>query len=315
MRALLCERVGAMSVNRCPYCVRHVSEGGGRTDEHIFGEAFGSRATVDACHECNGSLSRTVEGDIHARDSVIDIIKWAAGEKSIRGEADLGDQGKRVDVLVDADGRPVLEHPDVRYERKGDRLEGGLSFPEGTPPEEMAAGIEKRLRREGLSEEAAKEAARKAVAGAVIVSQSIQVESTLEAKLDSLRRHSAKVALAASVAGDVPIDSEFSEALRQTLNSSDGMPEQAADSQVVERIRQKVSTAGLTPPVSSDGRPSAQVTFADVAGGTLVDVHVLGQPHPAGPVLIPVAMPELGTDGIKVVRETSQPLEVLSVSG
>jgi hypothetical protein len=57
------------------------------------------------------------------------------------------------------------------------------------------------------------------------------------------------------------------------------------------------------------------VTFASVEGGTLVDVHILGQPHPAGPALIPVAMPELGMDGIKVVREASPPLEMLSVSG
>jgi CheY-like chemotaxis protein len=93
------------------------------------------------------------------------------------------------------------------------------------------------------------------------------------------------------------------------------MPEQTADSQNVELIRQKVSAAGLTPPVASDGRPSAQVTFAAVEGGTLVDVHILGQPHPAGPALIPVAMPELGMDGIKVVREAGQRLEVLSFSG
>ncbi len=304
-----------MSEDRCPYCLQPFSDGGGRTDEHIFGEAFGSRAHVDACRECSGTLGQTVEGDIHARDSVIDLIKWAAGEKSMRGEAALGDEGRRVEVVVDADGRPVLEHPDVRYERQGDRLEGRLTFPEGTPPEKMVAGIEKRLRREGLPEEVAKEEAKKAVADAVIVSQSVEVESTLEADLGSLRRHSAKVALAASVAVGVPIDSEFSEALRKKLHSSDGMPEQAADSQIVERIQQNVSTAGLTPPVASDGRPSAQVTFAAVEEGTLVDVHILGQPHPSGPALIPVAMPELGMDGIRVVREASQPLEVLSVSG
>lgn len=72
-----------MSDELCPYCLRPFSEGGGRTDEHVFGEAFGSRATVDACEECNGSLGRMLESDVHAKDSIVDLLKVAAGQKMI----------------------------------------------------------------------------------------------------------------------------------------------------------------------------------------------------------------------------------------
>jgi hypothetical protein len=70
---------------------------------------------------------------------------------------------------LDTDGPPCWN---IRTFGTRDReiLEGRLTFPEGTPPEEMPPGIEKRLRREGLSEEAEKEATKEAAAGAVIVS-------------------------------------------------------------------------------------------------------------------------------------------------
>ena len=258
-------------------------------------------------------VAREIEGDLHDDKSVVSLLKWTSGMGPIVGSAQVGSDQASTDVIVGSDGRPQLQHPLVTFSRQGETLRGNLSFPEGTPKETMVEAIRKRLEREGFTD--AEAAATRAVEGASLVSQSVEVTANKEADFPKLRRHAAKIALAAATTlPEVHVGSDFSESLRQKLHSSDGLPDQHVDAPRTLRARREALRAEVieidTPEVK-DGLPAAQVTFLPISAGTLIDVHLLGQTHLAGPFLVVAGFPPAGDSLVAIVRETAEPLSVI----
>jgi hypothetical protein len=294
----------------CPYCLRPFSEGGGANKEHVIGEAFGSRSTVPSCVQCNSKWCGTIEAPIHGRASVLDLIKMAAGTGTVRGTTVLEGMSEPVKVTVDADGQPRLDHPVVEIDVVGDKITGRLLFPEGTPAQEMVDAVYKALERRGVAPAPAQLAAEQLVRQAKVTSQPITVNSALTARIDLLQRHAAKVTIAASVKAAIPIDSDFTNAVRKILDSEDGEPFEAPSAELNDQVRATNSKRGGSPPAATDGLPAAQVTMTRVGEMILVDVHLLGLPHPAGPYVVHAPIPDLADGDAILVREDGRPLRV-----
>lgn len=303
-----------MDNDRCPYCVRPFADGGGANREHVIGEAFGSRSTIPACAECNSKWCNTIEAPIHKRGSVLDLINAAAGTGAVSGTAVVHGRSDPVPVTVDSDGRPRMDHPIVHVEQDGDRINANFAFPEGTLQQHMVDAISKALERRGVAPERAREVAEQRVEHAPVTSQAISVDAALTARPDLLQRHAAKVTVAASVKAGVPIDSDFTNAVRNILDSENGQPLGAPSAELVDGLRVLNAQRGGSPPAATDGRPAAQVTLTRVSGATLVDVSILGVPHPAGPYLVAATIPGLADGDAIVVREDGQPLRVEKLS-
>lgn len=165
-----------------------------------------------------------------------------------------------------------------------------------------------------VSSRSVRELAEQFVEKAQVASQAISMDVALTARLDLLQRHAAKVALAASVKAAVPIDSDFTTGVRTILNSEDGQPFEEPSAELVDQVRAANAQRGGSPPVAADGQPAAQVTLTRVGGATLVDVCILGSPHPAGPYLVSATIPGLADGDTIVVREDGQPLRVVRLS-
>lgn len=208
-----------------------------------------------------------------------------------------------------------MDHPIIKVQQAGDKINATFSFPEGTSAQEMVDAISKSLDRRGVAPSRAREIAEQLVATASVRSQAISVETALVARLDLLQRHAAKVTVAAAVKAGVPVDSEFLDAVRDVLDSEDGQPFEVPAAAVLERVRAVNAGRGGSPPAAADGQPAAQVTLTRVGGATLVEVHILGLSHPAGPYLVPATIPDLADGDAIVVREDGQPLRVELLAG
>ncbi|WP_341250215.1 HNH endonuclease [Euzebya pacifica] len=290
----------------CPYCARRYEEvEGGVTREHVFGAANGGRATIPACKECNNRLGGTVEGRLSRSTSVAAIPRFAAGLTHLPGKAMVEGVAEPVDIVISPEGRPRLAHPEWDTAVIDDVVSVNVMLPEGSDLERAKEDIAKALRRKGVDEELANTAAAHAVANAQPRSQFVNVTASPEVSISDLRVHWSQTAIAASVlAGLGP--SLYMDNLRAILNDDGGEifdpHHDSVDQEIVQRF---------VPPSLEDGLPASQVTIVRVADVAAVSVHQFGNPHMHGMKFVRPAPPELADDEVLIVRETSQPYEVV----
>lgn len=60
---------------KCPFCLMVLEPGRKKSKDHIFGQAFGSTATVYACSQCNNRLGHEVEGKLQKPNSLLNLLK------------------------------------------------------------------------------------------------------------------------------------------------------------------------------------------------------------------------------------------------
>lgn len=99
----------------CPYCANMMSDDTssetGRTSDHVFWAAFGARATVGACRECNSRIGSEIEGKLSRGNELYTRGKWRGTVRS-DGRGLLG--GAPVDVDLETSDvrlvKPVTSH-------------------------------------------------------------------------------------------------------------------------------------------------------------------------------------------------------------
>jgi hypothetical protein len=67
-----------LNLGICPYCGRPF--GGRKTRDHVFVRALGGKATVAACSDCNGLISRRLESPLQAAGTMLHLGKLLRGE-------------------------------------------------------------------------------------------------------------------------------------------------------------------------------------------------------------------------------------------
>ena len=102
----------------CPYCRRPFADGGGPTDDHVIGDAFGTKAKIPACKHCNNTFGDTIEGELHREESIFRLALAFASMKPLAGTS----EGRGV-VTDFAEGEVSPRAPDVSVTRDGAKLE------------------------------------------------------------------------------------------------------------------------------------------------------------------------------------------------
>jgi HNH endonuclease len=124
----------------CPYCALRASD----SDDHIFPQFLGGRATVPACNQCNSTFGHTIEASAfeHFKDWMFVFRRsgMAPPRPMIWRRVAIDDSGRRYDV--DQDFNAVLTDPIIT--RDGDRQ---ISRVEGSP--QKLAKIAKSLQEKG----------------------------------------------------------------------------------------------------------------------------------------------------------------------
>jgi hypothetical protein len=88
------------AASTCPYCGRPFSAGGGPTKDHIFVEALGGKATVQACRECNSTIGNEIEGELLRPGTALHFVNQLRGAaKPIRST--LGAGGPQIEHQID----------------------------------------------------------------------------------------------------------------------------------------------------------------------------------------------------------------------
>jgi HNH endonuclease len=124
----------------CPYCALRASD----SDDHIFPQFLGGRATVPACNQCNSTFGHTIEASAfeHFKDWMFVFRRsgMAPPKPMIWRRGAIDDSGRRYDV--DQDFKAVLSNPIITRDD-----EGQISAVEGSPKE--VAKIAKSLQEKG----------------------------------------------------------------------------------------------------------------------------------------------------------------------
>lgn len=261
-----------MRNRRCPYCARPLdADGVEDSEEHVFVEALGGRATIRACQDCNSRIGHTIEGKLLAPHALLALqYAIAHGVGPVLDVTDEGGQGFRTD-LGTGDYRAVRVV--VSETRDGDTLKRTLSG----PPEQVKPILEGMAKKyPGIDVGALMASATERTSEEL--STSIEVDVHLEARL------AAKVALAAATRclGDDFIDTSLAAELRSIIDGNSPPLIEPA-----EKIEPALEKAGI---VVGDGeRQSVLVALgADKAAParTVVCVRMLGRSLPAGHVLV-----------------------------
>jgi HNH endonuclease len=298
----------------CPYCRRPFADGGGPTDDHVIGDAFGTKAKIPACKHCNDTFGDTIEGELHREDSIFRLALAFASMKPLVGTS----EGR--DVVTDfAEEEVSPRAPDVSVTHDGAKLELHVS---GSEPQvrrvleqfETSQGVTL-----GIDELVAK--------GQAVSTPypTIDVELNWDDKV--ARRFVGKAGLAAGVYifGPEFADSDLAAQLRGLRNGESVSYEVANPDRLIEAVSGIATNFGVAPLTLPRGPGAAsQVTFVPIPGDvakTAISVDVLGfpvhsavvvegsLPMPSGAALaafLPVALIEDG--GPPVVRDLNQEL-------
>lgn len=105
----------------CPLCAQPFGASVIRTNDELFGRAFGGRVRVSSCKRCNNRVGHEVEGRLHTGDSLLSFARAAAGlpGKPLKGK--IRATGDHVDLDFQGPD-PVIRRPQIEYKETGDLL-------------------------------------------------------------------------------------------------------------------------------------------------------------------------------------------------
>lgn len=199
---------------RCPHCLRPEADAGPLTEDHVFPEFLGGRATVAACSDCNHGLGHGLEGGLAGPKGLLTPAAQLYGKS--KGELLAEAEHGRVRLNLGSGEPEVLQSVDVRQE------DGRLTVDAAGTEQQMRELLRGLRRKHGdqvpefddLPEQAR---ARVSVA---------DVQVTLVGSLTGLRRLSAKVALCAGARalGDAYTTSALADWLRLVLDAPRDWP-------------------------------------------------------------------------------------------
>jgi hypothetical protein len=298
----------------CPYCRRPFAEGGGRSKDHVIGDAFGTKATISSCKQCNDTFGDSVEGEFHRDGSIFRLALAFAGMKPLPGTS----QGRAV-VTDFAEGEVSPKAPEVSTTHDDAKLELNVS---GSVPQ-VRRVLEQFEESQGVTLN---------IDELLANSQAVStlqppIDMTLDYDEGLARRFVGKAGLAAGVYifGPEFADSDLAAKLRALRNGEPVPYEVANPDRLIEAVSGIATNFGVAPLVLPRGPGAAsQVTFVPIASDvskTAISVDVLGfpvhsavvvegaLPMPSGAALaafLPVALIEDG--GPPVVRDLNQEL-------
>lgn len=329
---MLCKgaRMSKRSDSACPLCGKPLSDG--PTDrDHVFGEAFGGRATVRTHKACNNELGHGAEGRLHRPNTLLSTIRAARGMPApeLRG---TNVDGTKVAVDL-ATGQSFEARPTVRVTEDVDRIEL------------LARGAEPHVRavlndwRRTFGEVVPTWNDLPPEARTQIVGEPVDVNISITHNLDDAREFAIKAALEAGVLafGEAFAASDVALALRSFRDNGDPESTAVGLAMSVEALRALDETfarqsasyesSGLASPnlpSLENGGYASDVSFVPVGNRTSVFVRVLGMPMtdgividaqlPSGDLGVPVA-PVLireGTEGVQIVDFTKRLIDPVS---
>lgn len=274
---------------QCPFCAEELRAS--FSADHVFGRAFGSRITVQACIPCNSTIGHDIEGPLHAPRTVHSFMRASAGLKGRALEALEKDSGRK--LLVDwPTGGSRPRHPDVKSSVRDGYYTGSF---EGTQRQarEWAKGLRRKL---GPNAPAIDEI----LAGARPVTHSpVDVEMPLGMDLVLAQRMLAKVGLAAGVWlwGDPFASTEVAQELRGFLSGKISLTDDLKiDYQYLEVVDNILARypANVPPLLHEPSGPPKQsrVIFGPVGHATTaVFVEIVGVPTPFYGMIVEGAPP------------------------
>lgn len=98
----------------CPLCGRALSDEV-CDDDHVFGKAFGGRATVRAHRACNNTLGHSEEAKLHRPNTLLSLVRAVHGlsAPALRGTTA---EGSRIDIdAASGHSRPAQPTVDVTH--------------------------------------------------------------------------------------------------------------------------------------------------------------------------------------------------------
>lgn len=285
--------------DRCPYCLRLYDESNPATEDHVFLDASGGWATIEACKQCNNQVfGSEVEGGLQRPQTLGAFERHVSGDASRSVRARAAEVPGEIDVnLVEERFRSVkpvvVERSDptvVRYRFSGSE-------------EQVRALLEQASRKLGLSDEQIEDLVATGVATEIA---ELSVELTLDLALAA--RSTAKIALGSLILarGDGAVECELAQGLRE-IAFGEG---EAVTATVPEPVDNAIAEycAGAGEPLTGNGR-TAFVTASE--GQTLIVVRLAGSAVPLG-VSVAETMPD-GDPICTVVEDAPKAIRVIEV--
>ena len=274
------------AITQCPYCGRPFTDDDPSTRDHVFVEAAGGFAKVDAHRSCNSSIGDAIEGKLQNSNSILNLSRFVEGTaKAVKG-------------VIKGTGAPVtydFKTAEVRHTKPVERIEG----PNGTTL--MVQGsrrqVEQLLRQQGKS--------RKEVETLLATATTVRLaddvfEFEVSHPLPLADRLAAKIALGAGalMGGDPFTMSPLADGLRDVLWER-SVPSERIQVEFLELTDDLFSKTWLQmgcPPAPALTPPerASQVVFASIGQSrerTAVLAHVAGNPIGMSGMLLDMPMP------------------------
>lgn len=310
----------------CPLCGTQLGLDG--SDDHVFGEAFGGRATVRAHKDCNNELGGGPEGRLHRGPNIANFV---ASMRGIAVEDVPGTMADGTQVTTNfADGSTSLARPIV--DRIVDSENVRLSVI--GRPEHLKKVLKDWRSKYGEQVPRYNELTPEQLQTVEFGIQ--EVEYSLYMLLEDAEAFAVKAALGAGVLGfgvdfagsevagslrewaSSPFDNPLtkgSKRARRYLEMLDALDElYAGQTSAMALNGLTVSMPSIVP---SQDSGASQVAFVPLPGGSgaVVFVHVLGMPLPPYGLVVSGEMPKSSLDMASpfVVREVGGKLEMFSV--